>query len=126
MAKRVGVIIDDVILRALLCESIELNGFVPVEIFPSATVFDELRDRLVDALIVDVRLDESDPCWSLLDHVRRDSATAELAVILLTSDADRRRVERRTDGTSGWRLLRKPFGFIEVSGVLVEALGVAH
>jgi DNA-binding response OmpR family regulator len=124
MAKHVAVMIDDVVLRTLLCETIELNGFEPTIVFPSDRAIEELRESAADALILDVRLKEQEPGWSLLHLVRRDPTTADLAVILLTADEDRRKVQRRTTGMANWHLLRKPFGFVEISTVLTEALAV--
>ncbi len=124
MAKRVAVMIDDVVLRTFLCEMIELNGFEPEVVQFSENAHEELRAREADALILEVRLKVMDPSWTLLDLVRSDPATADLAVILLTADEDRRKVERRASGRPGWYLLRKPFGFNEISAVLAQALSV--
>jgi len=123
MARRVAVMVDDEVLRTLFCEIIELNGYEPAVLFPPDQALVQLTSRATDALILDVRLMDKDPGWGLLDAVRHEPSTATLPVILLTADADRRRIKRQTGINSDCHLMRKPFGFVEISAMLATVLG---
>jgi CheY-like chemotaxis protein len=123
MASRVAVMVDDEVLRTLFCEIIELNGYEPAVLFPPDQALAQLALRATDALILDVRLMDKDPGWDLLDAIRHEPSIAALPVILLTADADRRRNKRQTGINTDCHLLRKPFGFVEISSVLAAVLG---
>ncbi len=123
MARRVAVMIDDEVLRTLFREMIEQNGHEPTVLCPTDHALEQLKTLMPDVLILDVRLKDRDPGWVLLDEVRRDPSTSALPVILLTADADRRRTKRNASVRPGCYLLRKPFGFLDVSTMLARVLG---
>jgi two-component system response regulator HydG len=118
----VAVVDDDATQRALLRQALEDSGYVVCEGADGAEAVELARSRLLDAMILDVRMPNMDGLEAL-EAIK--SERTEIVVILLTAYMDLRDAVAAIK-TGAHDYLEKPIDLDELVVAVDEALGVGR
>lgn len=90
----------------------------------ASTAFDLIRNKQPDLVILDMRLDDPESGWMILDRMRLDPRTAPIPVIMCSGD--RQMLERNAEylQEQGCCLLAKPFKIPQLLALMTEALNI--
>lgn len=122
MSRRtIAVVNDDPTFIALMCELLEDEGYATTAYRegPTAALF--LQTTAPDLLVLDIRLEQPEGGWDVLQQLRADTRTRDLPVIVCS--ADRPFLQRRAAELQAYRcaVLEKPFRILELYA-LVDAM----
>ena len=110
------VVEDDAAIRVMMCRRLLLRGFEVVEAESGHEALRVVRDRPLDAVLLDIGLPGGMSGWDVARTLRSDPVFAGLRILAVTAHATPADAERaRTVGCDGF--FTKPVNF--------EALGAA-
>lgn len=118
MFHRILVVERDKMIRALLHELLESEGYVPITAH-RCQVLNDVRDHPPAAILIDPFGSAGDSGWEVLRLLRSAPETASIPIIVCTADAMRLRDMPEDDLTLANRIILKPFDLDE----LLDALG---
>ncbi len=117
---------DSPILRAAIKKVVRLAGVQPERIFEAGTgreALDVMSSVWVDLVLLDLNMPVMDG-EAFAKELREHSDLADVAVVVVSTEANRARLERMRE--YGVRhTLRKPFEPEELCRLITEVLGVA-
>lgn len=108
-APLIAVIDDDAMLRDLLHEVLSDEGYRTLLLSETTGIAEALHQARPRLILLDIRLEDRETGWRVLEELRRDTVTAHLPVIICS--ADRRCLQERADYLAhlGYVALEKPF-----------------
>jgi len=83
MNKTILVVDDDSMIRLVICDALQENGFNTIELESGAQVMKTLKDNDIALLIMDIMMEEKEGVETLLE-VRNDYP--DLPVLMVSSD----------------------------------------
>jgi CheY-like chemotaxis protein len=119
--RRVVVVDDDVVLLDLMGEVLREAGWTGIAVGDASTAVTIVRNERPDAIILDVRIRESQSGWDILRDLKENPLTRATPVIVWSGDA--RLFEDKGDWLEqhGIRTLSKPFEIDHLYRLLGEA-----
>ncbi len=123
MPRRIAVVDDEPSILDLLQEVLADEGY-EAYLFPGgAADYPRVRDLAPDAIILDIRMEDSWTGWNMLDRMRRDDVLGATPVIVCSGDLPLLR-ERAADlERLGAAVLVKPFDLDDLLALLDRAFG---
>lgn len=108
-APLIAVIDDDAMLRDLLHEVLSDEGYRTLLLSETTGIAEALHQARPRLILLDIRLEDRETGWRVLEELRRDTVTSHLPVIVCS--ADRRCLQERADYLArlGYVALEKPF-----------------
>lgn len=127
MAHRIMIVDDSPAMRTFIRRVIHLSGF-EVEAYIEASngleALEMLRADKADAILTDIGMPVMDG-EELLRRLSEDEVLRSIPVLVVSTDASNRRIERmKALGARGY--LGKPFRPEQLRAAIEEALGVAY
>lgn len=127
MAHRIMIVDDSPAMRMFIRRVIYLSGMevaAYVEASNGAEALNALRAEKADAILTDIYMPVMDG-EELLRHLAQDTKLRAIPVLVISSDASDRRIERmKALGARGY--LGKPFRPEELRATIEAAIGVAY
>ena len=100
--KQVLVVDDSETVRREIAESLKLAGFIPLEAGDGVAGLKLAQEQQIALIILDVNMPRMNGL-EMLEHLRMDFATANIPVVILTTEAEELMIERaRKAGAKGW------------------------
>ena len=124
MSGRVLVVEDSAVIQRLIAVCLRPAGLAVETRDDGPTGLEAALEDPPDLLILDVGLPKMDG-WEVLDHVRADSRTRTLKVLVLTAHAQEETRERADRGGAD-AFITKPFRPDELRGVVEGLLGLSR
>ncbi len=122
MAQRIVAIDDDLAILALLHDALGLEGYRVAGASTTEAGRIALHQEGASLIILDARLETPDAGWRLLDQLRTDPATAEIAIIVCSADHRALRTHANHIRDHGCLILEKPFDLDNLLEVVAAAL----
>jgi DNA-binding response OmpR family regulator len=111
---------DEYALRELLRQMLELAGYAVIEAVHGDDALIKLEETLPDAMILDVMMPQMDGI-TLCKHLRADSETADLPIIMLSGKTQKSAIEEGLAAGANCYLC-KPVSFDELISNLRQVL----
>lgn len=123
--KRVAVIDNDADLQALMVELLLVRGFEPVTAADLEGAWKIVWEETPALILLDLWLETPESGWDMLDRLKREPATRDVPVVLVTGGAEV--LADRADWLTehGVEILAKPFDLDEFDRCVDHALGLA-
>ena len=100
--KQVLVVDDSETVRREITQSLKAAGFTPIEAGDGVAGLKLAQEQKVSLIILDVNMPHMNGL-EMLEHLRLDWATANIPVVILTTEAEELMIERaRRAGAKGW------------------------
>ncbi|RIL09832.1 MAG: hypothetical protein DCC75_05655 [Proteobacteria bacterium] len=116
MSKRVLVVDDDPVVRILVTEFLNSQGYQVETVASGADCLERLSGGLPDVLVVDLLMPEMSGI-ELLGTLRGNPDLAKVPVVMMSSDADTQEIAQ-TQNLNADCYLQKPFGMKEILAAL--------
>lgn len=115
---------DSAVMRAMIGRTLKMAG-VPLSAVHEAAngreALDVLRDAWIDLALVDINMPVMDG-EEFIEAVRKDPATRDLAVVVVSTESSQTRIER-IEG-HGAAFVHKPFTPEQLRSTVVDLTGV--
>lgn len=121
--KVVAVVNDDTTFLSLMHELLVEEGYTAVILREADAAYMEIRARLPDLVILDIRMSHPESGWTILDLMRLDRATARIPVIVCSADLPTLRAKEEYLRSKGCDVLPKPFDIDDLLDKVNEAVG---
>lgn len=118
---RVAIIDDDPDFLAMLRDVLGAAGYEVLTHSSAATAFNLIRSQRPDLAILDLRVDDPEGGWTILDVMRLDPETAHIPAIMCSADHRLLQSEDKLR-EEGCCLLLKPFDIADLLRIMREAL----
>ena len=117
---------DDAALLGLMEDILNLRSWRMVPLHNPETAFSVLREKPLDAVVLDIRLIGGHSGWSLLRALKADSVTDAIPVVVWSADV--RSLDDRRDWLDdhGIPVLEKPFDIDVLFTCLDDMMGQGH
>ncbi len=109
MSRRIAVIDDDGVFRAMLHELLGEEGYEPHAFPDGIAAYARVRACTPHAIVLDIHMERPDVGWEILDRFRRDSALCAIPVIVCSVDSEALEEHTAALRRDGYAVLPKPF-----------------
>jgi two-component system chemotaxis response regulator CheY len=110
--REVLVVDDSQTIRREIAKALEPAGFEVVEAGDGVSGLERAGEREFALIILDVNMPRMNG-MEMLDHLKADPKTADIPVIMLTTEAEQTTIERaRKAGAKGWLIKPVPMAHI--------------
>lgn len=118
----IAVVNDDTQFLRMMEMILSDAGYETFISFAGSAAFDELKVRLPDLIVLDIRMESPEAGWMLLDLLRLDTATADIPVIVCS--ADHEQLDKKEEYLRSKRagVLRKPFDIDDLLTIVADHL----
>jgi two-component system chemotaxis response regulator CheY len=121
--KQVLIVDDSKTVRHDIAEALKLAGFAVVEAADGVAGLERVAEQRFAMIILDVNMPRMNGL-EMLDRLKLDAKTADIPVVLLTTEAEDSMIERaRKAGAKGW--LIKPVPIAHVVSTVAALTGSA-
>ena len=123
MTVRIAVINNDTAFLDLMRDLLTEEGYETHSFIQGVNDYTEVRALGPDAIILDIRLEDPEGGWNLLELFRLDPTLTRTPIIVCSADV--RALQERTLylQSQGCHVLPKPFDLDTLLGLLTQALG---
>lgn len=125
MALNVLVVDDSAVMRAMVIRTLRLSGIPVQEIYQAANGKEGLHvleQHWVDLALVDLNMPVMNG-EELINHIRNDPATADLAVVVVSTEGSETRIEQLRQ--KGVAFVHKPFQPEQLRETVIRLTGVS-
>lgn len=105
----VAVVNDDTQFLRLMEMVLASAGYETLIFFEGSTAFDDIRNHMPDVVVLDIRMEQPESGWIILDLMRLDEATANIPVVVCSADHEQLLSKEEYLATKRAGVLRKPF-----------------
>ena len=105
----IAVVNDDTQFLRLMEMVLASAGYETLIFFEGSTAFDEIRNHKPDVVVLDIRMENPESGWIILDLMRLDEATIDIPVVVCSADHDQLLSKEEYLSTKRAGVLRKPF-----------------
>jgi DNA-binding NtrC family response regulator len=119
---RILIIDDDPDFLNMLDEPLTEAGYEVQTHAPGKNAYRLIRRQQPDLVILDMRIDDPEGGWVILDHMRLEQATAHIPVIVCTGDHDFIREHEQHLREEGSCVLHKPFQIDQLLALVAQAI----
>jgi two-component system, chemotaxis family, chemotaxis protein CheY len=126
MAFNVLVVDDSAVMRAMVIKTLRLSGLPLGDVFQAgngAEGLELLQANWVDLALLDVNMPVMDG-ETMVDRIREDPATRDLAIVIVSTESSDTRIERLR--SKGAAFVHKPFTPEGLREVVIQVTGVDH
>jgi CheY-like chemotaxis protein len=123
---RIAIVDDDRDFLALMSEALALEGYETVTLTESSDSFFVLRDQHVDLLVIDIRMEQPDSGWQLLDLLLSDARTRTIPILVCSAASDDLQAHEGWLKEHGIDGLQKPFDIDDLFVAVRRTLARRH
>jgi two-component system chemotaxis response regulator CheY len=126
MALNVLVVDDSAVMRKMIVRTLRLSGLPLGDVFEAGNGqegLNALREHWVDLALIDINMPVMNG-EEMIDRVRQDPETADLSVIVVSTDSSETRVEMLQKKGAGF--VHKPFTPEGLRETISQMTGVTH
>lgn len=120
------VVDDSAVMRAMMLRTLRLSGLPLGELHEAAdgeAALARLRESWVDLMLLDINM----PIMNgeeVIDHLRADPETADLKIIVVSTEGSDTRVQRLA--AKGAAFVHKPFTPEQLRDAILRTTGISH
>lgn len=122
----VAVVNDDTQFLRLMEMVLASAGYETLIFFEGGTAFDEIRNHMPDVVVLDIRMEQPESGWIILDLMRLDEATADIPVVVCSADHEQLLSKEEYLATKRAGVLRKPFDIDDLVEKVTEFVDAAR
>ena len=122
----VAVVNDDTQFLRLMEMVLASAGYETLIFFEGGTTFDEIRNHMPDVVVLDIRMEQPESGWIILDLMRLDEATADIPVVVCSADHEQLLSKEEYLATKRAGVLRKPFDIDDLVEKVTEFVDAAR
>ena len=119
----IAVINDDTAFLQLMLDLLSDVGYEVVLHKEGAAAHTQVREESPDLIILDVRLEQPDAGWMVLEMIRLDPATTNIPVIVCSADTMQLESKQELLEQQNCRTLEKPFDLDALVAMVTEMIG---
>ena len=119
---RILVVDDDATFLALMKDFLEDEGYSVSVLEGVGKAYRQIKKSLPDLVILDLRLEEPDAGWKVLDKLKFNSQTAQIPVVVCSADIRALREESGRLQSLGITAIEKPFDLDALQAAIRQAL----
>lgn len=119
---RIVVVNDDTTFLTLMAQIIEDEGWEAIVLREGTTAYERVKQEQPDLVILDLRLEQPDAGWKVLEMVKLDPETSHIPVIVCSAAMDDLRLREDWLADHGVTTLLKPFDIDDLYRYVQEAL----
>jgi len=126
MQFNVLVVDDSAVMRQMILRTLRMSGLPLGELHEAANggqALDVLRTAWVDLMLLDINMPVMNG-EEVIDHLRADPETADLKIIVVSTERSDARIERLA--AKGVAFVHKPFTPESLRDVIVDITGISH
>lgn len=123
MAKRVAVINDDTAFLTLMRQLLDEEGYDASCYKEGAAAYEEVRAFDPDAIVLDIRLEQPETGWKVLDLFKLDRLLGTRPIIVCSADERALRERAAYLRAKGCSMLPKPFDLDDLLRLLDQLVG---
>jgi two-component system, sensor histidine kinase and response regulator len=120
----IAVVNDDSAFLHLMYELLTDEGYNCWLHTVGATAYDKIREEMPDLVILDIRMDNEESGWQVLDLLRLDPETHEIPVIVCSADTQQLREKEQRLEDKHATSLEKPFDLPELLAKVRRFVGL--
>jgi len=125
MSKPVVAVVNDDTQFLRMMEMILAGvGYDTLIFFEGSTAFADIKTHLPDLVVLDVRMENPESGWIILDLMRLDEATANIPVVVCSADHDQLLSKEEYLRSKRAGILRKPFDIDDLISKVGEFVSV--
>ncbi|HEU4630509.1 MAG TPA: response regulator [Gemmatimonadaceae bacterium] len=117
---------DSAVMRAMILRTLRVSGLPLGEIHEAANgeeALRRLRESWIDLMLLDINMPVMNG-EAVVDHLRADPETADLKIIVVSTEGSDTRVARLA--AKGVAFVHKPFTPEELRDTVLEVTGIRH
>lgn len=122
----VAVVNDDTQFLRLMEMLLAGAGYETLIFFEGGTAFEQIKTHLPDLVVLDVRMEQPEAGWIILDFMRLDPATAQIPVVVCSADHEQLASKEEYLRSKRAGVLRKPFDIDDLLVKVEEYVGPAE
>lgn len=116
----VAVVNDDTQFLRLMEMVLASAGYETKIFFEGSTAFDDIRAAMPDLVVLDIRMENPESGWIILDLMRLDESTANIPVVVCSADHDQLMSKEEYLASKRAGVLRKPFDIDDLIAKVAE------
>ncbi|MGA7669905.1 MAG: response regulator [Nitrolancea sp.] len=120
---KIAVINDDTAFLQLMLDLLSDVGYDVLLHKEGAAAHTQLREEEPDLIILDVRLEQPDAGWMVLEMIRLDPATTKIPVIVCSADTIQLESKRELLNDLRCQTLEKPFDLDTLIAMVTKTVG---
>ena len=121
----IAVVNNDTVFLDLMAELLAGEGYEPLVCKEGDKAYALVKERRPDLVVLDIRLDQPEAGWTILELLRLDPATATIPVIVCSADAPFLRAKAATLRELDCDVLEKPFDLDTLLAKVAAGLSAA-
>ncbi|MGI8824882.1 MAG: response regulator [Chloroflexota bacterium] len=106
---RIAVVNDDTAFLTLMGQLIEDEGWEALSLREGSSAYEHVKREHPDVMILDLRLEQPDEGWKILELVKLDPETQDIPIIVCSAAVDDLRLREQWLSDHGVATLLKPF-----------------
>ncbi len=120
---RIAVINDDTAFLQLMLDLLTDEGYDVSLHIEGAGAHHQVREESPDLIILDIRLEQPDSGWMVLEMVRLDPRTVHIPVIVCSADSVQLQTKREMLREQRCEILEKPFDLDALLQLIARLIG---
>lgn len=120
----VAVVNDDTQFLRMMEMILASVGYETLIFFEGSTAFTDIRTNLPDLVVLDIRMENPESGWIILDLMRLDETTASIPVVVCSADHDQLLSKQEYLRSKRVGILRKPFDIDDLISKVGEFVSV--
>src|SRR5947209_2119136 len=107
--KRLAIVNDDATFIGLVSELLEDHGWACIPLFEGNAAFETIKREQPNVVILDIRMEQPDTGWRVLNLLMLDPETRGIPVIMCSADWNELRAKEEWMNERGVGVLPRPF-----------------
>lgn len=122
----IAVVNDDTTFIDLMSELLQDEGYDTITHKVGHTAYAMLKQRQPDLVVLDIRMENPDAGWVVLDLMRLDPVTTYIPVVICSADTQFLQAKATQLQEKGCCVLEKPFRLDDLLNIVAGALDPTH
>jgi two-component system sensor kinase FixL len=120
---RIAVIDDDTTFLQLMDDLLSGEGYDVLIWRNGTTAYEMVRREKPDLVILDMRMEQSENGWAIMNVIKLDPETVRIPVLVCSADAQALQAQAENFARLDIRSLEKPFNLDDLLAEIAAALG---
>jgi chemotaxis family two-component system response regulator PixH len=120
--KCIAIVNDDRSFIDLVAELLEDEGWEAIGLFEGNRAFEQIKEKRPDLVILDIRMEQPDTGWRILNLLMLDPETRTIPVVMCSSDWNELRQKESWLTRRGVTILPRPFDIDDLYASVESAL----
>jgi CheY-like chemotaxis protein len=120
--KHIAIVNDDRTFIGLVSELLRERGWNCISLHEGNAAFETIKREQPDAVILDIRMEQPDTGWRVLNLLMLDPATRSIPVIMCSADWNELKAKEEWMNERGVGVLPRPFDIDDLYGAVDGAM----